>query len=365
MNRHDVQELQTVNEYPSLSIIFPTHRTSPDNKQDPIRLRNLVDEGKERLLKEFSRREVEPLFERLDSLVKDIDHNKNLNGRALFVNKDFARDYSLFFTPKERVVVDPTFATRDLVRAMNRTARYWVLLLSEKPTRLYEATRDTLVEITDETFPLLMEQPTREPVPGGFGTDPSAYEETYRRKFFKQVDHGLHLYMRDDPLPLVVVGVDRSYAFFKEVSDHAAAVIASLQGNYDKTSVHELSKHVWEAARKVFHQQRENVLKELDAAVGAQKYGSGIAEVWRYAKQGRGSHLIVEEDYIQPAMVDDEAGFSLRLVDDATAPNVIDDAVDEVVEIVLQNGGKVTFVDSGALKQHQRIALITRYAADI
>ena len=52
------------------------------------------------------------------------------------------------------MVIQDSFFTRDLVYAMNRTPRYWVLSLSEKPTRLYEATLDLLVEVKGEGFPM-------------------------------------------------------------------------------------------------------------------------------------------------------------------------------------------------------------------
>ena len=48
MNRHDIRLLQAVRLYPSVTITLPTHRTSPDNKQDPIRVRNLVTEATNR-----------------------------------------------------------------------------------------------------------------------------------------------------------------------------------------------------------------------------------------------------------------------------------------------------------------------------
>ena len=86
MNRHDLHELQDVHNYPCLTITLPTHRTSPDNKQDPIRVKNLVTEGTKRLLGEFSKREVAPLLERLNTLVEAIDYNYTLDGLVLAVN---------------------------------------------------------------------------------------------------------------------------------------------------------------------------------------------------------------------------------------------------------------------------------------
>src|SRR5688572_12655230 len=137
MNRHDLRELQDVHAYPSLTITLPTHRIWPDSRQDPIRVKNLVTEATSRLRGEFSTRELAPLLERLEALVAGIDYRYTLDGLVLAVNKDFAREYVLPFALDERVVVDETFFIRDLVHALNRTRRYWVLSLSERTTRLF------------------------------------------------------------------------------------------------------------------------------------------------------------------------------------------------------------------------------------
>lgn len=42
ITRRELKQLQALTQVPALSILLPTHRTSPDNKQDPIRVKNLV-----------------------------------------------------------------------------------------------------------------------------------------------------------------------------------------------------------------------------------------------------------------------------------------------------------------------------------
>jgi len=42
MNRQDLAGLQRAQTYPCLTITLPTHRTWPDNRQDAIRVKNLV-----------------------------------------------------------------------------------------------------------------------------------------------------------------------------------------------------------------------------------------------------------------------------------------------------------------------------------
>jgi hypothetical protein len=361
MNLTDIQLLQSIRGYPSLSIFLPTHRTSPDNKQDPIRVRRLVTEATNRLLGEFSKREVEPLLLNLETIGNEIDYRHTLDGLAIFVNQDFARKFYLPFPVRERITVDEGFATRDLVHALNRTSRYWVLALSEQPTRLYEGTRETLEEITGGGFPMVHTGPGGEaPLPGGHGVRKSAYEDEYHRKFFRDVDRAFGAFAASEPLPLAVVGVDRHQAHFSEVTQHRRLIAATVTGSHDRTPAHELGKLVWPAVKAHLTEQRNKVLDELAAAVSGQRYVSTIGEAWRLAQDGRIETLLVEEDFHYPARVDD-SGRHLEPAEDVTAPDVIDDAVDEVIEMVLQKGGRVVFVDDGTLDKHGQIAAILRY----
>lgn len=357
----DLRLLQAMNEYPSVSILAPTHRTSPDNKQDPIRVKNLVAETKNRLLSEFTEREVAPLFTKLDTLVEGVDYEHLLDGLALYVNKDIARAFTLPFTVDERVVVDPTFATRNLVFALNRTPRYYVLALSENETRLFEGYGATLNEIRGAGWPMRHGGPGgASKLPGGPGVNPSAVRDQAHRDFFRAVDEKFAALQAEEQLPLVVAGVDRYLAFYREVSRRTDDIVGTVEGNYDAASEHELAQRVWPVMQESLARRRAEALERLDTAVGGQRASSTIGEVWRMAKEGRGDLLLVEQDFHYPATVD-QTGMILSPAEDASAPGVIDDAVDEVIEEVMAKGGSVVFVDNGALEQHQRIALILRY----
>lgn len=361
MNRQDIRVLQQAGGYPALTITMPTHRAKPENRQDPIRLKSLVKQAADRLLQEFGKREIAPLLARLEELAGGVNHHKNLDGLALFVNRDFARAVRLPFRLQERIVVDETFYTRDLVFAMNRTARYWLLVLSEKPTRLLYGTRDSLLEVEDHGFPMVHTGPGGErPLPGDFGVNKSAYRDERHRQFFRQVDAALKPLLAADPLPLVVVGVDRYLAFFREVSDHRDAVLTTLTGSHDGTSPHDLGRLVWPLVETSLAAEREQVFAELERSIGERKVAAGIAEVWPLAREGRGRLLLVEEDFHYPARVD-PTGTIITPAEDATAPDVLDDAVDEVVEAVLLKQGQVVFVDPGRLAAQGRIALILRF----
>ncbi|GAB4369790.1 MAG: hypothetical protein Kow00121_10010 [Elainellaceae cyanobacterium] len=357
ITRHDLNQLQSLTSVPALSILLPTHRTSPDNKQDPIRVKNLVGEAVERLTAEFSQRELEPLLERLELLVSEIDYPYALDGLALYVSHEFAKLYYLPFPVPARVVIDQTFATRDLVYGMHRALRYWVLLLSQASTRLLAGTAETLEEVRDQNFPMQMTGPgATAPLP--YLAD-SSYLDDRHRRFFQQVDSAFATYAKDEELPLIVGGVERQISFFKEVSDYKSMIAGTLTGNFDRTVLHELAPQVWSIVQPVREAQRANALQELEDAISAQKFVSTIGEAWRLAQEGRGKRLLVEKNYHLPAIVTE--GGKLELVAEAGGTEVMDDAVDEVIELVLAKGGEVILVDDGALSLHQRIALILRY----
>jgi hypothetical protein len=361
MNRQDLRELQAVHDYPCLTITLPTHRTFPDNKQDQIRVKNLVTEATNRLLGEFSKRDLAPLLERLDALVEDIDFKYTLDGLILAVNRDMAREYVLPFTLEERVVVDDTFFTRDLVHAMVRTRRYWVLSLSERATRLYSATREHLEEITIGGFPMEHLGPGGDaPLPGGQGVNTSSYRDDHLRSFFRAVDRAYSRLAADDPVPLALAGVDRHQSFFRQVSTRSSDVIATLAGNYDHLSAHDLGQRIWPEVRNAFAAQQQEVLEEVAAATGQHRLASTLSEVWHLVRLGRGDLVVVEEGYHQPARIDERGELDFH-IDDPAAPEVLDDAVDEVITQAIDRGGRVAFVKDGDLSIHDRIALVLRY----
>ncbi len=360
MNRHDIIDLQARRSYPSISILMPTHRTSPANKADPILLKNLVTEVEKRLAQELSKREIEPLMKKLEGVIAGVEWRHTLEGLALYVSPDYADVFYVPVTLNERVVIDETFATRDLVLALNRSPRYWVLALSEQPTKLFEGARETLIEARGEGFPMVHGGPGGSTaLPKGQGISKSAYEDERHRQFFKKVDDALSAYLKDDPLPVVVVGVERWLSHFNGVTANSKHIVATVTGNHDKTPAHELGKLVWPPVSEALSIKRQHALDALGKAVGAQRYGSGPREAWRYANEGRVDTLIIEEDFHFPATLD-QAGLPIA-AEDSTQPGVMDDAMDEVIEKVLALQGNVVFVDNDDLEKHQYTAVILRY----
>lgn len=361
MNKTDVMQLLSQKQFPSVSILLPTHRTSPDNLQDPVRVKNLLAEATKRLVDEFGKREAGPVIDSLNAIIERIDYRTTLDGLAIYANKDMAKKYYLPISLTERVVIDESFAVRDLLLAVKRSHRYLVLVLSEKPSRLYDGFRDTLVEVEDYGFPFTHEGPGgATKLPGGQGINISAYRDERHRQFFSEVDKALSAVLKEDPLPLIVVGVDRYLAFFDEVSNNRTFVVGSLKGSHDTTTAPELAKLVWPIVEDYCRSDRASIFAMLSDAIGSKTYAAGFDEIWKVAQEGRISRLLVEEEFFVPAKAD-ATGINPMPVEDSAAPGVYDDAIDQVIEQVLKTGGSVTFFEPGKLEEHSRLAAILRY----
>ena len=68
--------------------------------------------------------------------------------------------------------------------------------------------------------------------------------------------------------------------------------------------------------------------------------------------------LLVEDDFVYPAR---EVDGGLEPVGEPGAPGALDDAVDELIDMVLTSSGDVVIVEPGALGEHGPIALLLRY----
>jgi len=364
MRRAIVRELTTRTQYPSVSILMPTHPGHPDNQQDPIRLKNLLEEARHRLTEEVGKRPSWPLMERLEAMSEEIDWRQNQQGIALYASDDFAAWYRLPFPVEPRVTVDATFETRDIVYALHRMPRYRVLVLAEQPTRLFEGQGEDLEEVRNGQFPIAYTgAPGTTRTPDAPQMRSSNVREAHLLGFFKEVDEALTEVARNDRLPLVVAGTGRSITTFEEVSNNTDDIAVRVEGSYDNSPASAIGQLVWPRFQEWLAEQRQLAVREVEDAFGARRLASGLDEAWQTAKAGQGLQLVVEENYRQPAIVHRE-GWELELVseeDAGTGAAHLDDAVDELIEMVLDKGGEVVFVEDGALANYGRVALILRY----
>jgi hypothetical protein len=358
MNRADLQQLREPREYPAVSLLMPLQRHRPGNPDDPVRLRHLVDQARRRLREEFGARASAAVLQHLDDGVASIDMRNPTDGAAIFATATETRVLALPFSVPERVVIDNAFDTRDLARGLARSPRYRVLALAEKPARLLEGAGSTLVEVRGGGFPMFVEGAHGEPLASGGYAPHSSRSEEQHRQFFRQIDRAFGEHAAADPLPIVLAGTERDLAYFEEVTEHGASIVGRFQGNHELTPTEELSRLAEPSVADHLAAQRAAAVSDLVEAIGTGHAVVGIKPVWERAVEGRGRVLLIEEGFEYPARVVDRR---LEPAGDPDAPDVLDDAVDVLVDIVLESGGDALFLQPGALGSHGPVAMLLRY----
>jgi len=358
--RKELKALQSKQDYPSVSILAPTHRTAPANQRDPIVVKNLVTKAVERLASEFSKRDVAAVVQNLERLVEKVDWEHLHDGLALFASRQVARSVLLPFKVKARVHVDATFATRDLVYTMNRAPQYRVLVLGEKPTRLFEASTNVLTEWKGKPFPMTHKGPGgASKLPGGKGINISAVRDDSHRQFFQKVDEAVGVLQAEEKLPIVLVGIERFLTFFQEITKDPDSIVGMLTGSHDNPNPATLGKAVWPVFQAGSTLRRTKALSRLNQAVSVNRHASGIDRVWRAVFDNQCQLLLVEKDFEYPADVSEDGTHLLPST--GKGPQSLDDAVDEVIEKAIASGAEVFFYEKGALDLHQGIAAVLRY----
>jgi Bacterial archaeo-eukaryotic release factor family 3 len=339
MNRALLADLQHRRIYPSVTVLANTSVGAELSELDEARLAKLIADADRRLRGDVADTVREEVIGALVELVAERRLAPTARAVALCASPEHAVAVVLGSVVDERVVVDDTFATRDLVADLNRTAVFRVVTISDRTVRLLVGDRQRLVEERDESWPLI-----REP-------------DTSATNWNRQVGQRLRESLAGDGLPTVVAGVDRRLR--DTVALDLVPRIGVVPGNHDRTGWVELHRAAWPIVSEWLGHDRRRAMTQLDRARSERRFAGGIEEVWSLAAAGRVDVVVVEEHFAYSARTD---GFDrLEPADDPESPDVVDDVVDDTIEAVLRFGGSAVIVPDGDLEAHDRIAAVLRY----
>lgn len=235
---------------------------------------------------------------------------------------------------------------------MNLSTHYYVISLSEQSNALFEAFRDTIIDIRNGGFPVEVSPQIR-------GATDSIDQEERLREVLRIVDRYFGDCYQHDPLQLVIVGEKNIQDIFFSVTAHRNVIVGRVEGDYSSTSLHDLGKIVWPVVREAVSGLLGDVMRDLEIATKAHRTVHGLAAVSQSLLEGIRGTLLVEDDYHIRGSIQITPQ-SLEISQDVDVMEEIDDAVDVVIEKVLESGGNVVFAPNGSLNKLERIVLLLR-----
>ena len=298
---------------------------------------------------------VGDLSERLRGLVREVTGRPVGRALGLFVNSRVHRSIVLPVDVTSRVLVEPSFATRDLLRALHRTPPHLLVMLYPGVAAVFQAQGDHLSAVGEV---LLSVDATAHPDDGASATSAAT------KSMLEELDAVLGSQRRDFTSPLVVAGTPALVDQFCRLSRHLARLAGRIT---DAETPEQLQQQAARALESYLRSRGHEALElvALTATGSPELLVSGLDECWAAAQQTRPAVLAVEQGYAAPGHYfggldsADDTGDPVWQHDLEDDPFYVHDLVDDLIEAVIKRGGWVAFVEDGELVEHGRVALVT------
>jgi hypothetical protein len=380
LTRELLAELSGGNGSPCLSLYMPTHRTHPDNQQDPIRFKNLVTQLEASLQQSYPDVDAHSLLTPFRALADDRELWEHaLDGLAAFGCPGFFRAHRIPQPVAELTVAADSFHTKPLRRLLQSVEQYQILGLSLHGIQMYEGNRHALDElellpgvprtITDAlgdelTEPHLHVASHRgvagESSPSHHGHGGKADEVAIDAdRFFRAVDRAvMEHFSKPSGLPLLLAALPEHHHRFHAISQNPALVASGIRFNPESVSTDKLRALAWDVMEPE-HNATLSAFCEAYEQAESQGLGSDVmVDVAVAATAGRVATLLIEADREIAGSIDAATG---RVQLAGPGHMNVDDLLDDLGELVASMGGIVQVIPAAIIPSRTGIAATYRY----
>jgi hypothetical protein len=365
MNIHlseEEQEVFSAIKYlPAVSLILPFEPTMTLKIDLEHRLRIMQSKVESDLVRNYPADKAMPVIVKLQNLIHNLNFNTRKKALAIFVSPVVEKAFYLDIPVHEKIVIDESFEIRDLVYCKKQIIQYLVFLLSTDFSRTYLGNCSKFILIKSNMADSKDAYDIDLPTPTGQYSDPEKHREILLDKFLLHLDQGLSLILKAYPLPVFILGPEKLLGHFRKITKNEKSLVQFIHGNYLDASETEIREIMKPYTRNWQEMKERAVLLKLEQATGERRAEYGIRQVWRAATQKNAQLLLVGKNFMYPAHQGAEPESISREDFSLNSPFYIKDAVDDVMEKVLESGGDIEFVGDDKLKQFGRIALIRFY----
>jgi hypothetical protein len=344
---------------PAVSIIIPFEPKMSLKAELTHCLKIAANKAERELQENYPGEMATLVIQKLRAIISNLNFNTHKKSIAIYVSPVFEKVLYLDIAVEEKIIVDESFEIRDLVYSKKQLHKYLVLLLSGKGSKIYLGNTVTFVRIVSNTPKSAYVNEVSERV-ANF-SDMSERKEIITDKFLHHIDNSLDIILNAYQLPLFVLGPERMLGHFKNITKHRGAIIEYVHGNYEEATLHELKAILEPHITDWKKVKQKDLLNQLEEAAGKNKLAVGMQDVWHGAMNHKGRLLMVEKNYMFAAQHGGSEDIIYRAAEPYNKFSHIKDAVDDVIEKVLESGGDVEFVDQDVLKDYNQIALIQYY----
>lgn len=368
-------------EGPCLSLYQNTHRHHPDNTQDPIRFGNLVKQL-EGSLQQHPAALRAKLLQPFYTLRDDADFwNHTLDGLVVLSAPDEYRILKTHRPVVDFAVVAETWHVKPLFRIFQTAESFQVLCLTREWVRLYEGNRDVLdeVELADgvpRSITDALGEELTDPYQkiSRYGMGPADRGSDMRHghggrkdeivkdteRFFRVVDKAiLEHHSRPSGLPLVLVSLPEYQGIFRGLTQNPFLYKEGVSLDPSALDIEQLRQNAWRVIEPELQQNVRQWIELFQERITKGLGSEQLEETMKAAVDGRIDMLLVDADKHVPGRLDLERR-EVVYADDFDDPTV-GDVLDDMVELVLRQGGKALIIPESVMPTQSGIAASYRY----
>ncbi|WP_282779639.1 hypothetical protein [Nocardia sp. CC201C] len=372
LTRSDLSQLIEATPDRGVSIYLPTHRGGRETRQDPIRLRDLIDEAREKLVEAGMRAvDADALLAPAAALRDDDDFwQHQSDGLALFLDAGGLRIYRVPLSFEPRTHVGPEFSVKPLLPLFAADGSFRVLAVTAHTTRLFEATRHTLDQNHDVEFPAdvaetagkndyqgpIQGSPASRPQTGRpiaartqvYGEAPPEWRKAGLEQYAGAVAAAVAQHIADDRLPLVLIGDAELAGHIRKNQKLSGRIAGTIETNPEALDDGDLHARAYEVVRPTFEGGRDEALHRAAELIGqgSPRAVTAIGDVVRSAYRGRVDTLLLAADATVPGWYDVSSDAVLMMSDPAH-PDA--DLTEAAAVRTLTDDGSVYLVESERL----------------
>lgn len=296
-----------------ISMYIPCERGG-ENKKSRLKLKNKLAETEVQLLKTgLKNKEVAHYVEPIKKLLDDSGLWRHLSDALIIFRNSNNFNYTTQpIDVEEFLMVSDRYYLLPLLSIFNNNDTFFILILSQKNNKLYEATQNEITEIiSEDALPENIEDTVGKDVKqkslqfrtghsnSGYGLYHGKGEgkddkQTEISKYLKEVDKGINEVLQGYNAPLIVASVDNLFAMYSEISNYKNIYPRPISGNHDNEDILLVHEKACEILNPWFEKERQKNKEKFRA--NSDKTILKIEELVKAAYAGNVETLFVEKN---------------------------------------------------------------------
>ncbi|MGD8427631.1 MAG: hypothetical protein PVH63_08360 [Balneolaceae bacterium] len=309
ITRNDILKIAKQEHDVCISIYLRTHKMGEEVQQDPIRLKNLLNEASAKLKNlEIAEQRIQKLLKKPKELLsKPLFWQHNDKGLALFISESNFDYYRVPHSFNERVMVDDHFLITPIIPMISLEGTFCILALSQKRIRLLKCTRAQVEEIELKESPANMDEFKKYEVyeknitssgSGGaaamfHGWGDGSVETKYVENYLKTIENEVTSILRKRNDPLILAGIDEAAAIYRSVNHYSRLMDQMVVGNPDPKTDNEIKNEGWKVIESYFLKDMYADIERFGDLSGTEKQSDNLTKIVGAAYYGKVDSLFV------------------------------------------------------------------------